>query len=87
MDRWLCLTKDEKDAWIRRVLNDKPVDWLSVVPAAADLENRHFVIEAFSDADKKEEALKAVAHCQTWSGPVASLIWDGSATVWAEKAG
>lgn len=79
MAYWLCLTDDEKDTWISRGLKDTPVDWLSDVPAAADLENRRFVIEAFSVADKKEAALKAIAHIKTLSGPVASLVRPGSA--------
>lgn len=60
MAKWLCLTEDVKDTWIRRVLKDKPLEWPMDVPTIRDLESYTSVIEAFSDADKKEEALKAI---------------------------
>ena len=82
MPNWLCLAHDEKDSWIRRVLKDDRVTWLSDLPAASDLKSRTFVLEAFPESDKKEEALKTIAHCKTWTGPVASLIVEGSATLW-----
>ncbi len=87
MSTWLCLSDSEKDSWIRRVLKDERVEWLSDIPASKDLESRALLIEAFSDIEKKEEALKAIADCKTWTGPVASLMVERSATFWSVKSG
>lgn len=87
MSNWLILSDGDKDSWIRRVIKDKAVEWLSEIPTSDDLESRTLIIEAISNLEKKEATLTAVANCKTWNGPVATLLANGSATFWSLKSG
>ena len=63
------------------------VKCLDKVPSPDDLQSEHLVVEVFSDEKLKIEALRAIARFDHWDGPVASLLYRGSATEWAVRSG
>ncbi len=88
MARWIYMGKDLKGTLLWEALKKaEGVDFLDSIPTSGDLENRDLVIETFSDADRKEEALRALSGCREWQGTVASLIERDSATYWAVRGG
>jgi 3-hydroxybutyryl-CoA dehydrogenase len=63
------------------------VKCLDKIPAPSDLQSQHLVVEVFSDEKLKLEALRTIARFDHWNGPVASLLYRGSATEWAARSG
>lgn len=88
MSEWLYLGSYPKDPLMKRVLErGASVMWVNKAPTPAEIQSRELVVEAFSEEELKREALEAIAHCEGWKGPVASLIGNGSATYWAAQSG
>ncbi len=88
MKRWLYLGEDLIDVPLWEALKKvKEVDFLDRQPTHTDLANRELVIEVFSEKDRKEDVLRAVAGIREWGGTVASSIEGDSATSWAIRSG
>jgi 3-hydroxybutyryl-CoA dehydrogenase len=87
MSGWLYLGPDQKDPWMKSVIEKNPaVMWLDRIPTSNDLKFKELVVEAFPEGDLKGEMLKALSQCKEWKGPVASLIERSSATYWAAQS-
>jgi 3-hydroxybutyryl-CoA dehydrogenase len=84
----LYLTSNPEDAFMRQGSGSAcSVKCLDKIPAPGDIKSQHLVVEAFSDEKLKIEALRAIARFDHWNGPVASLLYRGSATQWAARSG
>ena len=88
MTACLYLTSNPEDAFMQQIAGSTcSVTCLDKIPAASDLESHHLVVEVFLDEKLKLEALGAIARFDHWTGPVASLLYGGSATEWAVRSG
>lgn len=84
----LYLTSNIRDAFMQQIAGSTcSVTRLDKIPAKGDLQSQHLVVESFSDEKLKLEALGAIAGFGHWDGPVASLLYRGSATEWAMRSG
>ena len=88
MSRWLYLgTGLESSPILEALRKADRAHFLGGPPAFKDLESRDLVIEAFTEEDQKEKALRAVAQSREWQGTVASVIEKKSATYWTVQSG